>query len=362
MQPVNIEYRIKLSEDKVEIFKFQLDGETFDLITDEVPAPPQWTELSFRQCSHCPLSTEEHSHCPMALQLNDIVERFHDTRSIDEVELEVITEDRRVIQTLAIQKVIASILELIVPICGCPKTAYMKPMSRFHMPLASEEETVFRVTGMYLLSQYFLNHDSPTSGIAFDGLTKLYKDLHIVNAAIASRLQAATQSDSLKNAITLIDMYSILVPLLLEDQLVEMRGFFKAYLPEDGNELVTTNYLEKAKEFSLELVPLEEELKKTEDQPDWLKEVTKASGSEATETKATTETKEFIEPAEEKKKSVDRILDSSGCLDKSGFLDNPGLKLELEPLDDETEGRLQPSNESDTSKPDRAVYKLPDDE
>ena len=175
MDPVRIEYRIKLSENKVETFGFLLDGKTFDLITEEVSDPPQWTELSFKQCSHCPLSVEEHSHCPMALQLCDIVERFHDTRSIDEVELEVITEERKVIQTLAIQRAIASILGLISPICGCPKTAYMKPMARFHLPLASEEETVFRVTGMYLLAQYFLSHTSQESGIEFDGLTKIMK-------------------------------------------------------------------------------------------------------------------------------------------------------------------------------------------
>ena len=343
MDTVNIEYRIKLSEDKVEIFKFQLDGKSFDLITEEVPDPPQWTELSFRQCLHCPLSVEEHSRCPMALRLYDIVERFHKTHSIDEVELEVITEERRVIQTLAIQKAIASILELIVPICGCPKTAYMKPMARFHLPLASEEETVFRVTGMYLLSQYFLSQTSQKSGIEFDGLTKIYEDLHIVNAAIASRLQDISQSDSLKNAITLIDMYSILVPLLLEDQLVEMRDFFDAYLPEIGNQKVTANYLEKAKAFRLELIPIEEELEITENRPDWLKEVTKTTDTEVTETKET------IVSAEAKEKSVDRIIDNSG------------FKLELEPLDDENEGTIQPSNESKTPELNKAVYKLPDE-
>ena len=347
MNTVNIEYRIKLSEDKVETFTFQLDEKTFDLITDEVPDPPQWTELSFKQCSHCPLNAEEHKHCPMALQFYDIVERFHETSSIDEVELEVITEERRVIQTLAIQRAIASMLDLIVPVCGCPKTAYMKPMARFHLPLASEEETVFRVTGMYLLSQYFLSHVSREFSIEFDGLTKIYEDLHIVNAAIASRLQAVTKSDSLKNAVTLVDMYSILVPLLLDDQLVEMRGFFEAYLPEVASELATTNHFEKARAFSLELVPLDEELKKTDDQPEWLQEVTMVREPEATEIKET------MEPVDEKESTVDKILDGSG------------LKLELEPMDSEKGGASQQSIEGDVpgkQNSERAVFKLPDDE
>jgi hypothetical protein len=32
----------------------------------------------------------------------------------------------------------------------------VKPMARFHLPLASEEETIYRATTMYLLAQYFL--------------------------------------------------------------------------------------------------------------------------------------------------------------------------------------------------------------
>ena len=51
-------------------------------------------------------------YCPVALQLHDIVERFHGTRSIDDVELEVITEERRVIQTQALQNAIRQIADL----------------------------------------------------------------------------------------------------------------------------------------------------------------------------------------------------------------------------------------------------------
>lgn len=184
-----------------------------------------------------------------------MVERFHETRSIDEVKLEVITEDRTVVQTTALQRVLSSMLGLIFPTCGCPKTAYMRPMARFHLPLASEEETVFRVAGMYLVAQYFLTHNGKKGQFAFDGLISIYEDFHILNKAIASRLQYATDSDSSKNAITLLDMYSSLVPMLLEDQLAEIRGFFTAFLPEDEiqAEVATNNYLEKAKAFALEL-------------------------------------------------------------------------------------------------------------
>lgn len=271
MEPVNITYRIKLSEKVTEEFDFALDGKTFELINKEVANPPKWAELGFRQCSHCPLKAEQHPHCPVALQLHTIVERFHDTRSIDEVEVEVITDERHVIQTTAIQRVIASMLGLVFPISGCPKTAYMRPLARFHSPMSNEEETVFNVTGMYLLAQYFLTTTGTRGQFDFSGLTKIYEDMHTLNVAVASRLKGATQSDSVKNAVTLLDMYSTLVPMLIEDQLAEMRPFFRAYVPESAEaatEKPKTNYLEKAKAFMLELTPVDE---KQGGEPEWLK-------------------------------------------------------------------------------------------
>jgi hypothetical protein len=98
-------------------------------------------------------------------------------------------------------------------------------MARFHLPLSSEEETLFRVTGMYLLSQQLMG--SPATDFA--GLKAIYDDLHILNKAIASRLRGATESDSSKNAIALLDMYSNLVPMMIEDQLPELRQLFSAY-------------------------------------------------------------------------------------------------------------------------------------
>lgn len=258
MEAVSVTYRIKLSDELTEQFDYAMDAETFELI----PAPrtgklPPWTELGFKQCSNCPLKPEEHPHCPMAVQLHDIVERFHSTRSIDEVELEVVTEQRTVTQTTALQNAISSMLGLVFPVSGCPRTEGMKPLARFHVPLASEEETVFNVAGMYLLAQYFVNVKNKNGVLSFDGLISMYNELHIVNKSVASRLQSVTSSDSVKNAITLLDMYSSLIPMLLQDQLVEIRKFFNAYLPEDEIVAPTSNYLEQAKAFRI--VPTPEE-------------------------------------------------------------------------------------------------------
>jgi len=252
MKPVKILYRIQLSEQVTEEFNYHLHPETFEIIsTPNKEALPDWTELGFKQCPNCPLKVEEHPHCPMAVQLHHMVERFHNTSSIDQVKVKVVTEQRTLIKSTDLQSAISSMLGLLFPISGCPKTEGMKPLARFHVPMGSEEETVFNVAGMYLLAQYFLNLKNKNGVLSFDGLIKMYEDLHIVNKHVASRLQTVTRSDSVKNAITLLDMYCSLIPMLLQDQLVEMRSFFSAYLPE--NEIIkpTSNYLEQAKKFRI---------------------------------------------------------------------------------------------------------------
>lgn len=329
MKTVNIEYRIRLDEERTERFVFKLDGETFDLKGRKPKDLPNWTSLEFNQCSHCPLTPEEYPHCPLASRLHDIVERFHDTRSFDEVELEVVTEERRVIQTLDIQQALASILDLIMPVCGCPKTAYMRPLARFHLPLASEEETVFRVTGMYLLAQYFLSHSSTRARIELDGLNGIYQDLHIVNTSVARRLMDVTRSDSLKNAFALTDTYSILVPLLVDDKLVEMRGFFESYLqgvePSELPPAEAPNNLEKIKalKLNLELVPMEGEAE-ISDRPSWLKaalgEVEPDPGGFAERSRE----EKIGDPQKAFDRQQKKLIDS--------ILGKSGLSLELEPM------------------------------
>jgi hypothetical protein len=340
MDPINITYHIKLNDRVTETFNFDLDGETFELINKDAIDPPTWTELSFRQCEHCPLKPEEHPHCPLALQLHNIVKRFHKTRSIDEVELEVLTEERRIVQRVALQRAISSMLGLVSATCGCPKTAYMRPMARFHLPLASEEETVFRVTGMYLLAQYFLtnNGDNSKKGtFAFDGLVAIYDDLHILNKAIASRLQTATNSDSAKNAITLLDMYSSLVPMLIDDKLVEIRSFFKAFQPKDAQLPVSSNnLLEKARAYALdmdtklELAPIDD--KSGDALPAWMRAL--AAG----EDEAIAPTTDVEPPKPAAPSRIDEILSASS------------LSLSLEPV----EGGGKPAAG-------KASFSLPDD-
>ena len=321
------EYRIRLDAQRTEVFRYEMGGEGFELASKDHGDAPEWTELGYRQCPNCPLSKSEHPHCPLALQLHNLVSRFEGTRSIDEVEVEARTPERSVKQKAALQDVLASLLDLVIPVCGCPVTAVMKPLSRFHLPLASEEETIFRVAGMYLLTQYFQSHRAGRMATPFEGLSAIYQELHQLNTAVAQRLQHATSSDSVKNAVALVDMYSLLIPVLLEDQLAELRGFFSAG-PLEGqpSEPAGSNHLESAKAFRRDTALNQDG--EARQRPAWLRSI--ADG-----------TPETIEEIIERERALDDILKKADA-------------LVLEPLDDE-----EPPKASDGSN--RAVFKLADD-
>ncbi|MCP4400992.1 MAG: hypothetical protein GY801_27310 [bacterium] len=48
-------------------------------------------------------------------------------------------------------------------------------MAHFHQPLANVEETIFRATSMYLLSQYFAKQEGKEAKFELDGLEEIYR-------------------------------------------------------------------------------------------------------------------------------------------------------------------------------------------
>ena len=120
----------------------------------------------------------------------------------------------------------SSVLGLIMATAGCPWTDRFRPMARFHLPFASEAETVYRSTSMYLLAREL------TGGVNADGfaaLEELYENLHVVNRGMSRRLGAAARTDPARNAIALLDAYATLLPAALARSLQELKPLFDAW-------------------------------------------------------------------------------------------------------------------------------------
>ena len=143
--------------------------------------------------------------------------------------MEVVTEQRWIAQRTTAQLGISSMMGLVIAACGCPHTAFFKPMAWFHLPLASEEETLFRATSFYMLAQYYSQKDGRAADFEFEGLAKIYQNMQTVNCAIAQRLREATANDSSVNAIVILDSFAQIVPFAIEESLEELRYLFSPH-------------------------------------------------------------------------------------------------------------------------------------
>jgi len=229
MDVIKIRYCFELDTQRREIVDLRLDPRTLEVINQQSADLPAWTRLEFHQCTHCPLHAEDHPHCPVAVNISLVIGRFDTVVSHNEIDLQVITTERIVSQRTTVQRAISSLLGLLFAASGCPHTGYLKPMARFHLPLASEEDTFYRAAGMYLLAQYFLRQEGRTGTLQLDGLKDIYSNLHKLNVMIAERIRSATQADSSVNAVILLDMISNIIPIVIEEHLEKLRPLFESY-------------------------------------------------------------------------------------------------------------------------------------
>jgi hypothetical protein len=146
--------------------------------------------------------------------------------SYDTVGVTVVQGERTVYIETSAQQAMSSVLGLIMATAGCPWTDHLRPMARFHLPFASEVETVYRSIGMFLLARKITQADESQG---FDALEELYKNLHVVNRDMSRRLGAATRTDPARNALALLDAYTILLPAALECSLEELTPLFDAW-------------------------------------------------------------------------------------------------------------------------------------
>ena len=230
MSTYQIQYRITLPDGKVEVFDLNFDSQTIDLLNNIPEKLPEWTNLEFEQCSHCPLKPDKSPHCPLAANLVNIINHFDGLMSYQNLQLDVVTTNRTISKKTTAQEALSAMMGLVIPATGCPHTAYFKPMARFHLPLAGADETIYRATSMYLLAQYFLKKQGKVPDLDFKGLKKIYQNMQILNASIAERLRAASKTDSSVNALVLLDMFTMVLPIAIEESLEEIGYLFKPYL------------------------------------------------------------------------------------------------------------------------------------
>lgn len=224
-RPIQFRYIFDFGSSNREVFNLEIDeatGRRIDGITDNFP---EWSKLGFAQCPNCPLDVTETEYCPAATALTETAHRLGKVVSHAEVQLVVISEDRWVGKKTTSQSAISSLIGFQIATSGCPNVDFLRPMARFHLPLANLDETLTRVVGMYFLGQYYRFQDGGHFDMKLEGLAKNYSELQTVNSYIADRLRSSGEIVEL-NAFAVLDQLAQIIPLEIEDALEDVRELF----------------------------------------------------------------------------------------------------------------------------------------
>jgi hypothetical protein len=221
-----ITYRFFSSEADKIVVDLKFDDSTFLLqVPNEVPLP-EWTHLAYERCINCPLP-DETKYCPAAVALAIFLPKFMNKTSYEKAVVEVDTPNRIIVSKSTFQAGMASLVGLACATSGCPRTRFLRPMSRFHLPFSDERETVFRSLSAHLLGLYVAaKMAGKQPNLALDQFQADYFQLSIVNGALAERLRSAVKRDAAVNAVVILDSFAQITPENIESGFADILQCF----------------------------------------------------------------------------------------------------------------------------------------
>ena len=210
--PETIVYRFHEPDHVEVVVTLSFDDETFQIQLPPDAPKPDWARLDFMPCPNCNIDGAP-KYCPAALSIAKFLPDFAHVFSYTQAVVQVETANRILVSKTPIQYGVASLIGLALSTSGCPRTKFLRPMARFHLPFPSQEETVSRSLGTWLLCEYIRsNANGQPASLSFDGLKEGYAQVSIVNSALAEKLRTVVTHDSTLNAIIILDAFALITP------------------------------------------------------------------------------------------------------------------------------------------------------
>lgn len=225
MKNIFYNYQFDFPNGQQKQFRVAFDNQSLRSKLSNGSEYPDWTQLEYNQCIGCPLTSEDYLYCPLAVNLVPIIYWCKDLVSYDEVDVTIISAEREVRAHTSLQRAISSLLGLLMSSSACPKMKFLRPLARFHLPLATHEETIFRAVSATLLKKHF--NGSEKNAEPLNELKQQYKELQNLNRFIAERIRGAIKYDAAVNAIVLLDVLSKQVSFSIDDSLQQIRYLFE---------------------------------------------------------------------------------------------------------------------------------------
>lgn len=226
MDNIFYNYQFNFPDGKKKEFLVDFDKQSLRSKLPDGNQYPDWAQLEFNKCINCPLTSEDYLYCPLAINLVPIIYWCKNLASYDEADVTITSAEREVHVHTSLQHAISSLLGLLMGSSACPKMKFLRPLARFHLPLASNEETIFRAVSVTFLKNYF-SQEKNNNEDSLAELKQQYRELQDINRFIAERIRGATKCDAAINAIVLLDVLSKSVAFSIDDSLQQIRYLFE---------------------------------------------------------------------------------------------------------------------------------------
>lgn len=237
IKTITFQYCFNLETGIQEKFPIYLNVKNLQMLNTIPSDLPKWADRKLHRCPNCRLTEDSIQYCPLAVRLVDICDRFKQFNSTEQIYIDIFTPERVISHKSFLQTGISSLIFLIIAVSGCPNTAFLKPMARFHLPFPSEydqitvhqmEEIIFRSVSTYLLNQYFLLENGQKTDLALNEFERNYRDFHIIITNITNRLREAGVSEAVLNALVILDMHTNILSKNIKKLLKPICNYFEA--------------------------------------------------------------------------------------------------------------------------------------
>jgi hypothetical protein len=158
------------------------------------------------------------------------VDEFRDSVSFEEVIVTVETEGRIYSKRTSLQQAISSLVGIYTVTSGCPVLDKLRPMVATHLPFMSPSETVYRMMGMYLLAQFFLEKKGRPGDWSLSGFVTFLDEARTTNTSFCRRIQSIGVKDASLNAFNMLNAMGEIARISLEaDDLTRWERIFLAH-------------------------------------------------------------------------------------------------------------------------------------
>lgn len=164
------------------------------------PDSSHWCQLSFQQCSNCPLKAAEGTQCPLAVDVKQVLSGFEPIllQEGEETHVDAVvkTPSRWYFKSLPFKEALRSLFDYLALTSQCPIMRGNQWKRRFYVPFTDAKESAFLEFGHEILS-FMDSHGATDDKQKIVNLRRKNAEHNMVHTDFLERLRIASVEDAI---------------------------------------------------------------------------------------------------------------------------------------------------------------------